>query len=71
MEDVSDLLCYLFFGIGQWKYALYSLFILDIILITQVILYYKYDTLGSTLLIPYLLWASFATYLNYTMIVLN
>ena len=63
--------CFLFFGIGRWEMALAVLVGLDAILLTQVILYYKYDKLASTLLIPYFLWACFATFLNYTMIALN
>ena len=68
---LNVLWCFLFFAIGKWEFALVSLIALDLILLIQVISYYKYDTLGSILLIPYLLWACFATFLNYTMIKLN
>jgi len=68
---LNVLWCYLFFAIGKWEYALLALFALDGVLLTQVITFYKYDTLASTLLIPYFLWSSFATFLNYTMIKLN
>lgn len=57
--------CFFFFGIGKWDISLAVLIILDIILFTQVIL------CKSILLIPYLLWAFFATFLNYTMIRIN
>jgi len=68
---LNILWCYLFFSLGLWDSALISLIALDFVLLTQVIQFYKYDTLGSMLLIPYLGWSCFATFLNYTMITLN
>ena len=68
---LNALWCFLFFGIGKWEYALLALLALNTVLLTQVVSIYKYDTLGSILLIPYFLWSCFATALNYTMIKLN
>lgn len=68
---LNVLWCYLFFSLGLWDSALITLIALDFVVLTQVIQFYKYDKLGSILLIPYLGWALFATYLNYTMIDLN
>jgi tryptophan-rich sensory protein len=68
---LNVLWCFLFFGIGEWGYALGVLILLDIVLFIQVIYTYKYDELASTILIPYLLWSCFASFLNYTMIQIN
>lgn len=68
---LNVLWCFLFFASGKWEYALLALVALNIVLLAQVIAFYKYDTLGAILLIPYFLWSCFATALNYTMIKLN
>ena len=68
---LNVLWCFLFFGISKWEYALISLIALDSVMLQQIMLYYKYDVFASTLLIPYLLWSCFATFLNYTMIKIN
>jgi benzodiazapine receptor len=68
---LNVLWCFLFFASGKWEYALVSLVALNIVLLTQVLLLYKYDTLAAALLIPYFLWCCFATFLNYTMIKIN
>ena len=68
---LNVLWCFLFFASGKWEYALIALLALDIVLLLQILLFYNYDVLASTLLVPYLLWSCFATFLNYTMIKLN
>ena len=68
---LNVLWCFLFFASGKWEYALIALLALDIVLLLQIVLFYNYDVLASTLLVPYLLWSCFATFLNYTMIKLN
>jgi benzodiazapine receptor len=68
---LNVLWCFLFFAKGKWEYALIALIALNIVLLTQVLLVYKHDTLAAMLLIPYFLWSCFATFLNYTMIKIN
>jgi tryptophan-rich sensory protein len=68
---LNVLWCFLFFATGKWEYALIALLALDIVLLLQILLFYNYDVLASTLLIPYFIWSCFATFLNYTMIKLN
>jgi benzodiazapine receptor len=68
---LNVLWCFLFFASGKWDLALLTLIALCAVLLIQIILFYKYDVLASTLLIPYFLWSCFATVLNYTMIKLN
>ena len=63
--------CFLFFASGKWDHALIALIVLNIVLLAQVILLYKYNTIAAALLIPYFLWSCFATFLNYTMITIN
>ena len=62
---------FFFFYLEYWSLALFTLISLVVLLISQITELYKYNMLASLLLIPYLGWASFATYLNYTMISLN
>ena len=68
---LNALWCFLFFASGKWEYALIALLALDIVLLLQIVLFYNYDVLASTLLVPYFIWSCFATFLNYTMIKLN
>lgn len=63
--------CFFFFYLGLWDIALYTLIALDVLLITQIILFSKHNPLATIALVPYLGWGLFATVLNYTMIVLN
>lgn len=62
---------FFFFYLENWPLALFTLIALCLLLVSQISGLYKYSKLGSILLIPYLGWAVFATYLNYTMIDLN
>lgn len=63
--------CAAFFYINYITVALFILISLNLVLIIQVTLLYKYDFTGSLMLVPYLLWSLFASFLNYTIISLN
>lgn len=54
-----------FFGLRDIRGALIILLILDVIVIYMIWRYLQIYSLGGMLLIPYLLWILFATYLNY------
>lgn len=68
---LNVLWCFVFFYKGLFKEALYVLGFLDATLLTQIGLLYKPSLVSSVLLIPYLGWSFFATYLNYTINTLN
>jgi tryptophan-rich sensory protein len=54
----------LFFGLQNPLLALIDIIILDVTLIVLIFLFWKASTAAGLLLIPYLCWVSFATYLN-------
>jgi tryptophan-rich sensory protein len=54
----------LFFGLQSPRLALVDIVVLDATLVTLIILFHKTSPLAAFLLVPYLLWVSFATYLN-------
>ncbi|MGN1337109.1 MAG: TspO/MBR family protein [Candidatus Coprovivens sp.] len=59
-----------------FKYQLFLksfilIIILDILIFYLILRYYSYDKVSSYLLIPYLLWICFASYLNWMIYLLN
>ncbi|MBN1633224.1 MAG: tryptophan-rich sensory protein [Ignavibacteria bacterium] len=61
----------IFFGLQNPLVAFFDILLLLIFLILTVISFYKVSKPASLLLIPYLLWVSFATILNYSIVKLN
>ena len=55
----------LFFKFKNISLALIDLILLDISLIYIIFLFYQIDKTASLILIPYLIWILFATYLTY------
>ena len=62
---------YLFFGLHSPVLALVDIAFLDISLIILIFLFWRTNVLAGALLIPYLIWVLFATYLNYGFYRLN
>lgn len=60
-----------FFYLKNWLLALLILLGLSILIMIQMNSMFKYDVLATVLLLPYLGWSIFATYLNYTIIDMN
>lgn len=60
-----------FFGMKNPELALMNIVLLIIALVATMISFYKISKKTLYLLLPYLLWISFASYLNYQIIVLN
>ena len=60
-----------FFGMKNISLALAIIIFLWIFLLLTIILFFKHSKLASLLLIPYLIWVSFAFYLNLGYFVLN
>ncbi len=61
----------LFFGMQNPGLALINIALLWIGILASIILFYKISKPASYLLIPYILWVSFASYLNYAIWTLN
>jgi tryptophan-rich sensory protein len=62
---------YLFFGLHRPELALFEIILLWIFIALTITRFYKVDKLAAYLLIPYVLWVSFAAFLNYTIVILN
>lgn len=61
----------IFFGQHQVTTALYIIIILWFLVVATIYIFAKIRSLAAWLLVPYLLWVSFATALNYQIDVLN
>ena len=62
---------YLFFGIRRPDLALLEIFFLWFFIFLTIKKFYKVDKLAGYLLLPYILWVSFATLLNLSIVSLN
>ena len=60
-----------FFGNHMLFLALVIIIALWLMILMNIILFYKLDKWAGILLIPYILWVSFATYLTYALWMLN
>ena len=63
--------CVLFFGFGLYMFAFIWLLLLWGAVLAMIILFYRTDKLAGLLQIPYLVWLSFAAYLNLGIYLLN
>ncbi len=61
----------LFFGFRSPLMGLIEIIILWIFIVINIWLFYRISKTAGLLLIPYLLWVSFAAVLNYSIVVLN
>ena len=59
-----------FFGLQSPGWALVDIILLWLAIVWTVIVFYKISKPAAYLLVPYLLWVSFASYLNYSIWVL-
>lgn len=60
-----------FFGLHSPLWALVNIIAMWIAIVWTMILFYKISKPAIWLLVPYILWVSFATYLNYSIWMLN
>ena len=60
-----------FFIMQNIGFALFIIILLDIFVFLTIKNFYKFSKISAILLIPYLLWILFATYLNISYFVLN
>ncbi len=68
---LNTLWSYLFFGLNRPDLAFFEIAVLWILILCTMILFWKVRTTAGVLFIPYLLWVSFASVLNYTLWRLN
>jgi len=61
----------IFFGLQNPFYALIEIIILWIMILVTIIRFYKISKKASLLLLPYIIWVSVATILNYYIWILN
>lgn len=61
----------LFFGLKNLFLALIEIIILWFVIVANIIVFYRIKRETSLFLVPYLLWVSFATFLNYSIFTLN
>ena len=61
----------LFFNFQNFGFAFIWLLLLWLLILWMILSFYKVDRLAAWLQIPYLLWVSFAAYLNFGVWILN
>lgn len=62
---------YFFFGLHNPLFALIEIIFLLILIILTSIYFFKISDLSGALMIPYLLWVVFASFLNYSILRIN
>ncbi len=62
---------FIFFGAHNFTASFIEIVVLWFAILATIILFYRISRLAAALLIPYLLWVSFATYLAYSFWILN
>lgn len=62
---LNVLWCYLFFGARLLQIAFYEIVVMWITILLMIYASYKIDKKAAWLLVPYLLWVSFASVLNF------
>ena len=62
---------YLFFGLNKPLWALIEILVLLAFILITTFYFFKVNKLSGYLLIPYILWVSFASFLNYSIWRLN
>lgn len=68
---LNALWSYLFFGINRPDLAFIEIAVLWVFILFTMVLFWKVRTAAGVLFIPYLLWVSFASVLNFTLWKLN
>lgn len=61
----------LFFGLHKPELALINILLLGLAIIITMITFWRVNSTAAYLLAPYLVWVGFASYLNYTLWVMN
>lgn len=62
---------YIFFNMQNYLFAFIWLMILWMLIIVTTLFFYRINKMAGYLMIPYLLWVTFAAYLNFSIYLLN
>ena len=62
---------YLFFGLQNPLFALGEILVLWAVIVLNIVLFWRLDRRAGLLLFPYILWVTFAIFLNYAIFILN
>jgi len=62
---------FLFFGLQSPFYAFIEIIILWLVILLTIISFYRISKPAAYLLLPYILWVSFASVLNFSILILN
>ncbi len=62
---------FFFFGLHSTFYGFLAIVLLWAVLLCTIIQVWRFSIPAAVLLIPYFVWVSFATYLNYAILILN
>lgn len=68
---LNSLWSWLFFAWHQGRWAFFEIVVLWVMILATVVAFWRIRLLAGVLLVPYLLWVSFATALAYTVWTLN
>ena len=68
---LNSLWSWLFFAWHQGRWAFFEIVVLWVMILATVVAFWRIRPLAGVLLVPYLLWVSFATALAYTVWMLN
>lgn len=60
-----------FFGLKNIELAFVLIILLDLLVLINIILFFKISNTAGKILIPYFIWLIFATYLNFGLLILN
>jgi len=69
--SLNSLWSFLFFGLHAPLFGLLEIVVLWFFILLTLLLFYRLSRPAAFLLLPYLLWVSFATVLNYALFALN
>jgi len=62
---------FVFFGMQSWLGGFIVIILLDVMILYTILEFYKENKLSAYMMIPYLLWCIFASYLNFQIFLLN
>lgn len=68
---LNTLWSFLFFGFHNPALAFLEIFVLWVAIAATIVCFYRLSRWAAYLLVPYILWVSFAAYLNYAIWMLN
>ena len=68
---LNALWSYLFFGLRSPLMGLIEILVMWVMIFLTMLMFFKISKKAALLLVPYLIWVSLASYLNYSILVLN